>query len=140
MSPAGIPGIPSRPPEQTTPGTCRVCGCTDEEACVTEWAPLDRLAERDGELSVPAVTCSWIELDLCSRCHGPRRPTRAQACELERIRATRGAIALTAGHEPGELLVHLVARGRGDKHPVLSLSADGRAVSRYVLPEESEAA
>jgi hypothetical protein len=35
------------------PGTCRVCGCTDEAACATEAGP-----------------CSWANLDhtLCSGC------------------------------------------------------------------------
>lgn len=36
--------------------TCRVCGCTDEKACVDK---------NTGE------TCTWVEEDLCSRCLGP---------------------------------------------------------------------
>lgn len=32
-------------------GTCRVCGCTDSRACVTNGAP-----------------CHWVEADLCSAC------------------------------------------------------------------------
>ncbi len=32
-------------------GTCRICGCTDEQACL------------EG--------CSWVEADLCSRCAAP---------------------------------------------------------------------
>lgn len=31
--------------------TCRVCGCTDDRACVTEAGP-----------------CSWVSADLCSAC------------------------------------------------------------------------
>ena len=34
-------------------GICRVCGCTDERACVT-----------------PAGPCHWVEPDLCSACAG----------------------------------------------------------------------
>jgi hypothetical protein len=37
------------------PGVCKVCGCTDAEACVFEW---------DGEHH----TCYWIKPDLCSEC------------------------------------------------------------------------
>ena len=33
--------------------TCRVCGCTDDEAC-------------EGG-------CTWVEEDLCSRCAQPHR-------------------------------------------------------------------
>lgn len=32
-------------------GVCRVCGCTDQEACLTPEGP-----------------CHWVEEDLCSRC------------------------------------------------------------------------
>lgn len=130
--------VPPRP--RVVPGTCRVCGCTDEHACVLEWIPLDRFAAGDGELPVPAVTCSWVESDLCTRCHGPRHPTRRQAGELVRIQTAKGPITVHPGHDLGVLIVHLVGRGRGDKHPILSLSADGRAVSTYVPPQESEAA
>lgn len=31
--------------------SCRVCGCTDDRACMTEHGP-----------------CSWVEADLCSAC------------------------------------------------------------------------
>ncbi len=30
---------------------CRVCGCTDDRACVTD-----------------GLACSWVEADLCSAC------------------------------------------------------------------------
>ncbi len=33
-------------------GVCRVCGCTDDKACLSE----------DGD------PCWWVELDLCSFC------------------------------------------------------------------------
>lgn len=35
---------------------CRVCGCTDDDACLT----LDAVNDRVG--------CSWVEPDLCSAC------------------------------------------------------------------------
>ncbi len=35
---------------------CRVCGCTDDRACVYTW--------EDGE----AHTCYWVTEDLCSEC------------------------------------------------------------------------
>jgi hypothetical protein len=35
------------------PGVCRVCGCTDDHACITP------------ESGIP---CSWLEPDLCSAC------------------------------------------------------------------------
>jgi hypothetical protein len=39
--------------------SCRVCGCTDEEACLYIW--------EDGE----PHTCYWVEPDLCSECATP---------------------------------------------------------------------
>jgi hypothetical protein len=36
--------------------TCRVCGCTDDNACLALDAVLDR------------VGCHWVEADLCSEC------------------------------------------------------------------------
>lgn len=88
---------PQAPPPPA--GVCRVCGCTDEEACVT-WS---------GELAgAVKATCSWVERDLCSRCHGPHRPTRAQAGELGRIRAAVGPIDVRPGILAGELQVDLL--------------------------------
>jgi hypothetical protein len=49
---------------------CRLCGCTDTNACVTVEAKLDTL--KDGKYVVRAVKssqrCYWIEEDLCSAC------------------------------------------------------------------------
>lgn len=39
---------------------CRVCGCTDEEACV--WSEV-----LPGAGAVE-LRCSWVEPDLCSEC------------------------------------------------------------------------
>lgn len=41
--------------EALQPGICRICGCTDEDAC------FDEATERP---------CSWVgpECDVCSRC------------------------------------------------------------------------
>lgn len=33
--------------------TCRVCGCTQDRACITQAGP-----------------CHWVEWDLCSACQG----------------------------------------------------------------------
>lgn len=55
---------------------CRICGCTDAEACELEHRrapgrlPADaaaRLRERFLRAR-PAATCSWIRPGLCSRC------------------------------------------------------------------------
>jgi hypothetical protein len=39
---------------------CRVCGCTDDQACV--WF------EARGDGSVIRRRCSWVAPDLCSEC------------------------------------------------------------------------
>ena len=36
---------------ETEERTCRVCGCTDSHACMTDNGP-----------------CDWVEPDLCSAC------------------------------------------------------------------------
>lgn len=41
-----------------TKGVCRVCGCTDEHACIVEGGPDEDII----------TTCSWIFPDLCSAC------------------------------------------------------------------------
>ena len=41
-------------------GACRICGCTENDAC---------LVEIDGEV----VACRWVEPDLCSACAPPDR-------------------------------------------------------------------
>ena len=47
--------------EFANPRRCRVCGCTDDKACMTDAGP-----------------CHWIEPDLCSACEGkdPRHANR----------------------------------------------------------------
>lgn len=50
-------------------GVCKVCGCTDNRACLTEYGP-----------------CSWAndEEDLCSACHSkePETEEEKQAARL----------------------------------------------------------
>lgn len=91
---------PPKPPKRPVVGICRVCGCTDAEACVT-WS--------SGISGTVKATCSWVERDLCSRCHGPRHPTRRQAGELARIAARVGPFRLGPGILRGELQVHMLA-------------------------------
>lgn len=99
MSPdLGVLAPPPRPRRRPTVGTCRICGCTDAEACILE----------NGHGAFPSRTCSWVERDLCSRCHSPRRPTRRQAGELQRIRHRVGPYTLAAGRYPGELVLTLL--------------------------------
>lgn len=88
------------PPVPIVPGVCRVCGCTDAEACELWDRPPQPMT---GEIQ----TCSWVEQDLCSRCHGPRRPTRGQAGELARIRSRLGRVHVARGPIPGSLRVTL---------------------------------
>jgi hypothetical protein len=50
-------------------GVCRVCGCTDSNACVFD--PSGNLVDvADGTSTLPdgSWVCSWIEPDLCSGC------------------------------------------------------------------------
>lgn len=49
-------------------GVCRVCGCTQNAACVLDQA--GRIVDvADGQtLPDGATVCSWIEPDLCSGC------------------------------------------------------------------------
>lgn len=43
--------------------TCRVCGCTEMDACLTTPASM---GVEGGP--IPVVPCSWVEDDLCSAC------------------------------------------------------------------------
>lgn len=54
--PATINGVPGGTIAfiPTTPRTCRVCHCTDTNACLP-----------------PAGPCHWVEADLCSACKPP---------------------------------------------------------------------
>lgn len=57
-----------------TAGVCRVCDCTEEQACfVLEGRRLTDAQLEEFELtgawpSAPIVPCTWIEPDLCSAC------------------------------------------------------------------------
>lgn len=101
-----IPHAPRRP------GVCRECGCTSRKACATEY----HVATIDGPRGplrrrVTTATCSWVEDDLCSACHSPDLPTRAQAGELGRIRSFLGPIRVTSAADldvPGALFVQVL--------------------------------
>lgn len=60
---------------------CRVCGCTQDQACRTS----------DG------YGCSWIEVDVCSECEGKPRlrySTHATTCtEVTRVRRAPQQVA-----------------------------------------------
>ena len=71
-----------RPVRQSTPGVCRVCGCTDDDCsgCV----------ERTGE------PCAWVKADLCSACD-PDTARRLARIALEILRTVNrgGVLAAT---------------------------------------------
>jgi hypothetical protein len=48
----------------STPRTCRVCGCTDDDPCLMTAYPTDDAIAR----------CHWIEWDLCSACGEEETP------------------------------------------------------------------
>lgn len=79
------------------------------------------------------TTCAWVERDLCSRCHGPRRPTRRQAGELARIADRHGQLTVHAAAGDGWLTVILDGRAPDDLSPidapVFSMSPRGRLVA-----------
>ncbi len=51
-----------------TPGVCRVCGCTDNAACVIDQA--GRIIDVAEGQTLPdgATVCSWVRPNLCSGC------------------------------------------------------------------------
>lgn len=52
-------------------GECRVCGCTEDQACfVLDGKRLsdEELEDLEREDLFEGVLCSWIEPDLCSAC------------------------------------------------------------------------
>lgn len=57
--------------KKSTPGVCRGCGCTDDEAC-------------DGG-------CEWVEPDLCSSCAGEQPKGRAKR-KAKKPSKSRGAV------------------------------------------------
>lgn len=50
-------------------GVCRVCGCTDDHACLLD-ARTGELVDVDAgdTLNGLVVPCSWVEPNLCSGC------------------------------------------------------------------------
>ena len=118
-------------PPAPAAGRCRMCGCTDREACVTRWGmptrgrPTTNLVERT-RLSVPREVCQWVEADLCSRCAPHERaPTRRQLHELARIAARHGDVqtgALSNGH------VWISWLDRQEQPRTVELDRAGRAV------------
>lgn len=132
MPPSALP-IQLSPAVEPKAGTCRVCGCTALDGCILK----SRLVRVDGGWATEILdTCSWVEQDLCSRCHGPRNPTRRQASEITRIRSRKGEVRVSRGRGLHQLEVALVA-GADALGPhylvrpaVLTLSASGRVVHR----------
>ncbi len=55
---------PYKPAEEKR--VCRVCGCTDDNACIVE----------GGEGEDIISTCYWVEADLCSACAECTAPIR----------------------------------------------------------------
>jgi hypothetical protein len=47
---------------------CRVCGCTEDAACIVDAA--GELVDVDGLDTLPegCSPCTWVEADLCSAC------------------------------------------------------------------------
>lgn len=107
--------LPLGAPKPAPPGerACRVCGCTDQDACV-----LGRSA------------CSWVDVDLCSRCHGPRRLTRRQRAEVGRIAARYGPVRILPALEPGDVRIVVV---RTASHRIED-RGDGRGRRQVVTP------
>lgn len=56
--PAAFPFAPPDVDLEQLERRCRVCGCTDLEACVEVLG--------DGM----EIACVWVEVDLCSACEG----------------------------------------------------------------------
>lgn len=127
MSPVApyLESPPPRGPERRTPGRCRICGCTDDAACIQGGGGIPELGY--------TATCSWIEDDLCSRCHGPRRPTRWQAGELARIRDRKGPIAVAASYG-GRLLVAFETDNADHPRAQITLEPGPPPAARYQRP------
>lgn len=111
MTPAPLPITTPPPRAPRTPGTCRVCGCTDAEGCILQIHTGPTIT--GGAPVISATTCSWVEDDLCSRCHGPRRPTRRQTFEIARIQAVQGRLEIRPSSRTGHIDVHLLQPGPG---------------------------
>jgi hypothetical protein len=101
-------------PRPVEAGVCRVCGCTDAESCVTKWAKADGKRGRPPSDPVaraaamaPAETCFWIDVDLCSRCHGPRHLTRRQRGEIVRLQRY-GRVRIHRAFAVGGIVVELL--------------------------------
>lgn len=110
---AALPVTTPIPHAPRRPGTCRACGCTTRKGCVLD-ATVETFDGPKGPIkrTIATRTCSWVEDDLCSRCHGPNTPTRAQDGELGRIRSFIGPIRVTSADdldEPGTLFVQMLA-------------------------------
>lgn len=126
LPPVSIPTAPRRP------GTCRICGCTDGNACVLEGNPALVTGMVRGALIIGTervATCEWIELDLCSRCHSPRRPTRGQDAEISRIRSRLGPVHVEHGPMAGTLTITLA----GDPPATSAAAALGELDSRLLI-------
>jgi hypothetical protein len=102
---------------------CRVCGCTDLNACIVDVRTGDvlspetlerRIAQRGyaHAINFDTVACYWVEPDLCSACVGLGRPTDAEAPPFYgdvRDRQWREARAAAAGLVVMAVVLGLIA-------------------------------
>jgi hypothetical protein len=94
------------------PGICRVCGCTDYEAC-------------DGG-------CEWVEPDLCSQCLGLAKRIRA-VVETPPPRKGLSQAVLVITERPGG--IGLRSHGQGAAKQLADLLAE-LAVRLRGIPAE----
>jgi hypothetical protein len=67
------------PDAQSVPGRCSKCGCTDEAAC--------------------PGGCSWVQLDLCSRCAFEALPPGTREARIGQARAVLISTSIESGCE-----------------------------------------
>ena len=71
---------------------CRICHCTDAEACVTDDGP-----------------CHWIEADLCSACAGVAIAQEITEERLRQVEVEGYSLAHDDAHRHGELAMAAAA-------------------------------
>jgi hypothetical protein len=77
---------------------CRVCGCTNEQACIGRDRTTDEM-----------ITCSWVHNELCSRCAGSQ-PDVEWITDLD-IAATDASVSPEKSERPDYRAMY----GLGDK-------------------------